>query len=169
MTGFKTLRSRLTVIAVAISALAVGVLIVGFNILLGSNLDRDADHRLPTPAAAVAATLAVLSAERRKHPQGRGEEGRRVMPAVTLLEGGSWVVPNVGGRPFLRKPPLVQWCIAASLKVFGHNTWAARLPSALSVLALAMVMILAGIAIGTIPDGKTAAVPLRPMPAEAPT
>ena len=72
----------------------------------------------------------------------RGEEGRRVMPAVTMAEGGSWVVPHVGGRPFLRKPPLVQWCIACSLKLFGHNTWAARMPSALSVLALAAVMIL---------------------------
>lgn len=73
----------------------------------------------------------------------KGEEGRRVMPAVTMLEGGSWLVPYVGGKPFLKKPPLVQWCIAGSLKVFGHNTWAARLPSALSVLVLAMVMILA--------------------------
>jgi 4-amino-4-deoxy-L-arabinose transferase-like glycosyltransferase len=73
----------------------------------------------------------------------KGEEGRRVMPAVTMLEGGSWLVPNVGGKPFLKKPPLVQWCVAGSLKVFGHNLWAARLPSALSVLVLAMVMILA--------------------------
>ena len=73
----------------------------------------------------------------------KGEEGRRVMPAVTMLEGGSWVVPHVGGKPFLRKPPLVQWCIAGSMKVFGQNAWAARLPSVLSVLALAIVMIVA--------------------------
>lgn len=65
------------------------------------------------------------------------------MPAVTMLEGGSWLVPYVGGKPFLRKPPLVQWCIAGSLKVFGHNAWAARLPSVLSVLALAGVIIFA--------------------------
>jgi 4-amino-4-deoxy-L-arabinose transferase-like glycosyltransferase len=73
----------------------------------------------------------------------KGEEGRRVMPAVTMLEGGSLVVPYVGGKPFLRKPPLVQWCIAGSMKVFGRNVWAARLPSALAVLALAAVIILA--------------------------
>ena len=65
------------------------------------------------------------------------------MPAVTMLEGGSWLVPHVGGKPFLRKPPLVQWCIAGSLKVFGHNAWAARLPSVVSVLALAAVIIFA--------------------------
>jgi 4-amino-4-deoxy-L-arabinose transferase-like glycosyltransferase len=73
----------------------------------------------------------------------KGEEGRRIMPAVTMLEGGSLVVPYVGGKPFLRKPPLVQWCMAASMKVFGQNVWAVRLPSVLSVLALAIVIIVA--------------------------
>lgn len=73
----------------------------------------------------------------------KGEEGRRIMPAVTMLEGGSLVVPYVGGKPFLRKPPLVQWCMAGSMEIFGRNVWAARLPSALSVLALAVVIILA--------------------------
>jgi 4-amino-4-deoxy-L-arabinose transferase-like glycosyltransferase len=72
----------------------------------------------------------------------KGEEGRRVMPAVTMMEGGSWVVPEVGGKPYLRKPPLMQWCMVASMNVFGKNTWAARLPSALGVLALAAAMIL---------------------------
>jgi 4-amino-4-deoxy-L-arabinose transferase-like glycosyltransferase len=72
----------------------------------------------------------------------KGEEGRRIMPAVTMLEGGSWVVPYVGGKPFLRKPPLVQWCMAASMKIMGRSVWAVRLPSVLSVLALAVVMVL---------------------------
>ena len=73
----------------------------------------------------------------------KGEEGRRIMPAVTMLDGGSWVVPYVGGKPFLRKPPLVQWCMAGSMNLFGRNPWAARLPSVLGVLALAIVMVLA--------------------------
>jgi 4-amino-4-deoxy-L-arabinose transferase-like glycosyltransferase len=64
------------------------------------------------------------------------------MPAVTMMEGGSWMVPYVGGKPFLRKPPLVQWCMAGSMNWFGRNAWGARLPSALSVLVLAAVMIL---------------------------
>ncbi len=76
-------------------------------------------------------------------PELKGEEGRRIMPAVDMVQGGDWVVPHVGGEPFLRKPPLVQWCMAWSFKAFGTNPWAARLPSALSVLALAAVIILA--------------------------
>jgi hypothetical protein len=38
------------------------------------------------------------------------------MPAVTMMDGGSWIVPSVGGKPFLRKPPLAQWCMAASMR-----------------------------------------------------
>ncbi len=55
-----------------------------------------------------------------------------------MLDGGSWLVPSVGGKPFLRKPPLVNWLIAASMKISGvRNEWSARMPSALCVLALA--------------------------------
>ena len=72
----------------------------------------------------------------------KGEEGRRILPAVTMLESGNWLVPQVGGRPFLRKPPLVNWAIALSFKMLHRrDAWAARLPSALCVLALCGVMI----------------------------
>lgn len=72
----------------------------------------------------------------------KGEEGRRILPAVTMLDGGSWLVPQVGGKPFLRKPPLVNWLIAASFKISGvRNEWSARMPSALCVLALAATII----------------------------
>ena len=72
----------------------------------------------------------------------KGEEGRRILPAVTMLDEGDWLVPHVGGRPFLRKPPLVNWAIAGSFKMLHRrDEWAARLPSALCVLALCGVMI----------------------------
>ena len=72
----------------------------------------------------------------------KGEEGRRILPAITMLDEGDWLVPHVGGRPFLRKPPLVNWMIAASFKMLDRrDEWAARLPSALCVLALCGVMI----------------------------
>jgi 4-amino-4-deoxy-L-arabinose transferase-like glycosyltransferase len=72
----------------------------------------------------------------------KGEEGRRILPAVTMLESGNWLVPYVGGKPFLRKPPLMNWLIAGSFKITGiQNEWTARLPSALAVLALGATMI----------------------------
>lgn len=71
----------------------------------------------------------------------RGEEGRRILPSVTMLETGDWLVPYVGGKPFLRKPPLMNWVIAASFKLTGvRNEWTARLPSALAVLALGLTI-----------------------------
>ncbi len=30
-------------------------------------------------------------------PEFKGEEGRRVLPAVKMIESGDWVVPSVGG------------------------------------------------------------------------
>ena len=71
----------------------------------------------------------------------KGEEGRRILPAVAMLETGNWLVPYVGGKPFLRKPPLINWAIAASFKLTGvRNEWTARLPSALAVLALGLTI-----------------------------
>jgi len=72
----------------------------------------------------------------------RGEEGRRILPAVTMLETGDWLVSYVGGKPFLRKPPLINWVIAISFKLTGvRNEWTARLPSALSVLAMGLTIV----------------------------
>jgi 4-amino-4-deoxy-L-arabinose transferase-like glycosyltransferase len=71
----------------------------------------------------------------------RSEEGRRVMPAVQMLESGNYVVPYVGTEPYLRKPPLINWIVAASFKVFGiRNEWTARLPSAVFILAVALLL-----------------------------
>ena len=69
----------------------------------------------------------------------KGEEGRRILPAVTMLETGNYLVPQVGSEPYYRKPPLVNWLVAASFKIFGvRNEWTARIPSALCVLMVAL-------------------------------
>ena len=72
----------------------------------------------------------------------KGEEGRRILPAVRMLETGNYIVPQVGSNPYYRKPPLVNWLVAASFKLFGvRNEWTARLPSALLVLAVAIAFV----------------------------
>ena len=72
----------------------------------------------------------------------KGEEGRRILPAVRMLETQNYIVPQVGSGPYYRKPPLVNWLVAASFKFFGvRNEWTARLPSALSVLAVAIAFV----------------------------
>jgi len=72
----------------------------------------------------------------------KGEEGRRILPAMRMLETGDYMVPQVGSEPYLRKPPLINWLVAASFKIFRYrNEWTARLPSALSVLAVAIAFV----------------------------
>jgi 4-amino-4-deoxy-L-arabinose transferase-like glycosyltransferase len=72
----------------------------------------------------------------------RSEEGRRILPAITMLQTGNYIVPQVGSERYFSKPPLVNWLVAASFKIFGvRNEWTARLPSALCVLAAAIAFI----------------------------
>lgn len=72
----------------------------------------------------------------------KGEEGRRILPAVTMIETGNYLVPQVGSEPYYRKPPLVNWFVAASFQLTGvRNEWTARLPSALCVLAVALAFL----------------------------
>src|SRR4051794_14196589 len=72
----------------------------------------------------------------------KGEEGRRILPAVTMLETGNYLVPQVGSEPYFRKPPLVNWLVAASFKLTGiRNEWTARLPSVLCVLFVALTFL----------------------------
>jgi len=72
----------------------------------------------------------------------KGEEGRRILPAVAMLDTGNYLIPQVGSEPYYRKPPLVNWLVAASFKLTGQrNEWTARLPSALCVLAVALAFI----------------------------
>src|SRR3954470_2742805 len=72
----------------------------------------------------------------------KGEEGRRILPAVTMLETGNYLVPQVGSEPYFRKPPLVNWLVAASFRLTGiRNEWTARLPSVLCVLFVALTFL----------------------------
>src|ERR1044072_8286895 len=69
----------------------------------------------------------------------KGEEGRRILPAVTMLETGNFLVPQVGGEPYFRKPPLVNWLGAGSFKTTSiRNEWTARVPSVPSVPLVAL-------------------------------
>src|SRR5437764_11086890 len=72
----------------------------------------------------------------------KGEEGRRILPAVRMLETGNYIVPQVGSNPYYRKPPLVNWLVAASFKFLAvRNECTARLPSTLLVLAVAIAFV----------------------------
>ena len=56
--------------------------------------------------------------------------------ARNMLSSGDWVTARLDGVVYLEKAPLIYWAIAVSYMIFGVHDWAARIPMAISVLAL---------------------------------
>ena len=72
----------------------------------------------------------------------KGEEGRRILPAIEMLKTGNWIVPRVGGEDYYNKPPGINWLVAFSFALTGEQTeLTARLPSAIFVLILMAMLI----------------------------
>lgn len=70
-----------------------------------------------------------------------GGEGIRYELARGIIATSDWLNLESGGAPYYAKPPLGIWLIAADLRLFGQGVeWAARLPFAAAVLAMALVV-----------------------------
>jgi 4-amino-4-deoxy-L-arabinose transferase-like glycosyltransferase len=59
--------------------------------------------------------------------------------AKTMLMTGDWVTARLDGVLYLEKAPLIYWLMAISYKIFGTADWAARLPVAVTSIALALL------------------------------
>src|SRR5579864_8541021 len=56
--------------------------------------------------------------------------------ARNMLASGDWVTARLDGVVYLEKAPLVYWTIAIAYMIFGAHDWVARIPTALSAIAL---------------------------------
>lgn len=73
------------------------------------------------------------------------DEGRYVDAALQMMDSGNYLVPAYSPAELnFSKPPLTYWVIAGSMRLFGRNTWAARLPYALAYLATLLVLFAMG-------------------------
>ncbi len=70
------------------------------------------------------------------------DEGRNASIAWEVQNSGRWLIPTYNGLPYLDKPILFFKTVAMSLSLFGHNEFAARLPSALSALGILIMVFL---------------------------
>ena len=71
----------------------------------------------------------------------RGEEPTRAQIAFEMFQRNDWLVPRQQGDPFLSRPPLQNWTIAASTLLFGNRgVWAVRFPSALAMLLTVLLI-----------------------------
>src|SRR6202021_1199250 len=59
--------------------------------------------------------------------------------ARNMLSSGDWVTARLDGVIYLEKRALVYWAMALSYKIFGVHDWAARIPIALSAIALGLL------------------------------
>jgi 4-amino-4-deoxy-L-arabinose transferase-like glycosyltransferase len=69
----------------------------------------------------------------------RFEEGRRVVQALAIEDGGSWWTLETFGEHYVNKPPGMPWLLVASAQVFGgYHEFAMRIPAVLAVLGGAL-------------------------------
>jgi 4-amino-4-deoxy-L-arabinose transferase-like glycosyltransferase len=68
------------------------------------------------------------------------DEPRYAWIARDMVESGDWVTPRLYGKPWFEKPVLYYWGAALSMRLFGANEAAARLPSAISALLATLAL-----------------------------
>lgn len=66
------------------------------------------------------------------------DEGLHASIAQEMVERGDWITPRFLGQPFFDKPILYFWIEAVSLRLFGSNEAAVRLPGLMFGLLGAM-------------------------------
>lgn len=70
------------------------------------------------------------------------DEGRYAEIAREMVVNHQYIVPHLDGVIYFEKPPMIYWLTALSLKIFGFNIWAARLPNpVLSIIGVWFVYI----------------------------
>lgn len=70
------------------------------------------------------------------------DESRRAVNSLEMAFNGNLLVTYFNGNPDMwgTKPPLLIWMIVLSMKIFGYNEFALRLPSALSAMTTAIII-----------------------------
>ncbi len=81
--------------------------------------------------------LAIFFASLFSPPLLDDADATHAQAARAIVTTNDWVTLHVNGIRYLEKPPLPYWLVALSFRLFGFNTFAVHLPSALAVLALA--------------------------------
>ena len=122
-----------------------------------------AGHIRPTPAAQVASAspllipgesrrelfgVAVLAIAAAYLLVGLGSygllddnEGLYAQIAQGMARGEGLVIPQLNGVPYIEKPPLCYYLVAASFRIFGESAWAARWVSSISAMACLATMV----------------------------
>jgi 4-amino-4-deoxy-L-arabinose transferase-like glycosyltransferase len=77
-----------------------------------------------------------------------------------MLKSGDWVTGHLDGVIFLDKAPVKYWIGALLYKLLGAHDWVARIPNAMAVLALCLLVYFMGRSAGAVRAGFYAALVL---------
>lgn len=69
-----------------------------------------------------------------------GNESLYVESAREMVLSGQWAIPTLNDFPYLEKPPLLIWLLAAARLAFGTSEWVARLVTACAGLTLVLAL-----------------------------
>ncbi|MGC9506222.1 ArnT family glycosyltransferase [Baaleninema sp.] len=105
-------------------------------------------------------TLAILVFGLGSYGLYEPHEGHFAGVAREMLLRGDWITPTLNGSPYLNKPPLLYWSIAASYRLLGIHEFAARLPLAFAGWLGVVVVWKWGRELGTPATGRVAALML---------
>lgn len=72
------------------------------------------------------------------------DEGRNAEVAREMVVTHDWITPHYDSLPYLDKPVVFFWMIAAAFRAFGISPWAARFPEAIAALAAVLLIWLMG-------------------------
>ncbi len=69
------------------------------------------------------------------------DEPRRALVALEMMLSDDYITPTINGVPYLNKPPLYNWLIVGSFKLFkNYSSFALRFPMAISLVLYALTV-----------------------------
>ncbi len=99
------------------------------------------DKSRQIPAWVVILCLLTLVFGIGNHDLWTPDEPREAGIAKAMAEGGSWLIPELGGSPFVEKPPLYYWVSALMMKTIGRLVGPTTATRAVSALAAALTLL----------------------------
>jgi 4-amino-4-deoxy-L-arabinose transferase-like glycosyltransferase len=74
-------------------------------------------------------------------PLDTGDEARRALVSLEMMLSGDYITPTLHGERYFNKPPLYNWLIIGSYRLFGdYSSFALRFPMLVSLLLLGVTL-----------------------------
>lgn len=96
--------------------------------------------RMILPAAALAALLLLYLGSLGGVPLFDGDEPRYGQAVREMRRNQDWLTPTYNGEHRFQKPVLIYWCMLLATALLGFNEAALRLPAALSLIGLCLLI-----------------------------